>query len=414
MKHFSVYLSKSLNLEGFMFLHKLKTIKSPLTSPQEKVFAIKEIYYTYISMDGYNTINIDDKTRRLIESDIKQSNQLCTDELVVDFDIFVRAEKVVMKELKEDAFPRYIRSVEFAEFLHSKGEKYIKNISTNASFNASDEVVFRSSDFNSALLTDKDIEFILKINDNDKGWVPMRSTSGKFIGCYISRKLHHSGDMIKGLRLCKFVGNLPYSAEHVLRSITLFKTSKIYDRNQKVYEELDYVKTSRKGGIPFSLCYAYWEGVLNVPLVRRRKCIQVSTIVYDTERKAYIWFGKSTRTINKKLELALNANNKRKEAEELDYHWSYCIYETGEDECRYVHTVYADIKLNSLVDSLFKINMKRRAKGLHEGFSKVCDYCPSPGAACKGQAYLLRTLEDFKARYIPHYDSVKTWKVSSG
>jgi hypothetical protein len=235
-------------------------------------------------------------------------------------------------------------------------------------------------------------------------WEPLRATKKNAVErdyyTYISKTSYAIGDQITGLQLGKITGTLPFSAEEVLHSIVKTDTSKLWDHNQTHWEMVHYQPIDHKH--PYACCHTDFEMTTGVPMMHKRYSLQMSTVVYDTERKCYIWVGKSLDE-----PLARDTSHMVK----ADFLYGYALYQISSTKMRYVHVVYADLK-NNMISTLFKTAMKKREKGLHQGFMQVCKLAQSEGfPRPEKDCGLLKSFDEFKDTYLQD-DAVKTWEIS--
>jgi hypothetical protein len=206
-EHFVKYLKRSLNLEGYLFLCQVKELQSPQMRDAQKAELVCSIYRDFIRLKSTHELNIDNHAREKVESVILETDQLSNSrELLVSQNVFAPVAHIVARELKEDAFPRYIRSEDFLEFIKTTGEDYLRLIAMDASLNGKQELVFRTSDFEATNITDKDICFVLRMNEDSTDWSPLRRTKKKDTKerdtySYISKSSYHVADSIDGLHL---------------------------------------------------------------------------------------------------------------------------------------------------------------------------------------------------------------------
>jgi hypothetical protein len=415
-EHFKQYLQRSFSFEGYLFLLEVEKLKSPQFSNEQKAGMIVQIYKNFICLKSPHEVNIDNRARDRVTAILMESKQLDhLDQLVVPLDVFYPVEAVVSRELRMDAFPRYIRSEDFMEFVSKKDETFLRQIAAVDAKWGAQELVFRPSDFQSTKLTDKDIIFMIRLNEDSPDWAPLRATKKNDIKeqdhyCYISKTSYHVGDAIEGLHLCKFTGYVPYSAEHLLEAIAKPETAKSFDHNMSVLQDVDYVPLD--SNTPYPILYTYYEANLGIPFHKNRHCIQMCTVVYDTTRKCYMWVGKSTSVFNDKIEQVYHGTPQRKKMVPCDFVYGYTIYKISENKCRYVHSVYADVKVKMGL-SMFKMVMKKREQGLHDGFISVCEQLRQANEAGhdKQREGPMKALDDNMARYLPTEESTKTWDL---
>lgn len=78
---------------------------------------------------------------------------------------------MVVREPKED---RYLHSELFIELVKKQGENFMKTIADDIASIARNVLVFCPGDSKSTMITDKDIAFILKLNEDRSDWIPVR------------------------------------------------------------------------------------------------------------------------------------------------------------------------------------------------------------------------------------------------
>ena len=130
---FADFLKKNLTEESLLFIHDVDEFKR-IEDKKEQVTKILVIVDTYILKGAKKEINIDGRERELIEKQIAESKQReNTDTIVVQARLFDRVYPLILQEMKQDSFARFIRSVQFSKFANQKGEDFIKQIAIHVS-----------------------------------------------------------------------------------------------------------------------------------------------------------------------------------------------------------------------------------------------------------------------------------------
>jgi hypothetical protein len=196
VEHFTQYLKRSFNEEALIFCIAVRSIR---TLPDAQKFnTINDIYDEHIKEGSPQEINIDASVRREIHQRLnilqvllgeimeqaeveRQTVQPNNGEEITgeatapptkpepSYNIFEDVHQIIIRELKEDAFPRYVRSEDFFDLVKKKGSKMVKLIGANITEEGRNALVYRPRDFKSDVITDKDIIFILKLNEDSPG-----------------------------------------------------------------------------------------------------------------------------------------------------------------------------------------------------------------------------------------------------
>jgi hypothetical protein len=142
--HFHEYLKRSHNQDGFLFLIAVNNFKNEQDS-STKVRQAMDIVENYLAVGSPFEVNIDNDSRTAVMDIFTKTRQLENrDNLTVPVSVFDTVSGIVRKEIKEDGFPRYIRSQAFCDFAHQQGQEFVVNVlkpaldpKTNATFHIS-------------------------------------------------------------------------------------------------------------------------------------------------------------------------------------------------------------------------------------------------------------------------------------
>src|SRR3989338_1178139 len=187
-------------------------------------------------------------------------------------------------------FRRYIRSDHFSNFLESN-EQVLKLISIDLSTTSPRNAVrFQPRDLIGFTISDKDIQFVLRLNSDTSDWQQVYQGPDNWSG-FVSRTNYSIGGL-NSLKLAKIVGFLPCSAEEAIAMDQLDETRHMFDGNQREQHYICTIKAGDNNDNPYS--YTLYNYALEIgTLFRRRNFALVNTIVYDTERMCYANIGKS-------------------------------------------------------------------------------------------------------------------------
>jgi hypothetical protein len=399
---FLKFLKINLNDEGMLFCLAAKQF---LSLPTEKLQVAKllEIVDQFIKISAKRELNIPCDVRTEVLKKIEESKQReKPTTMVAPKTILDKMYKLVYKELKEDAFPRYIRSPRFFNLIDEKGTGFLHQIATNTSLLEPGVIKLQPTDFKSDRLIDRDIEFALKMYEDSPDWMALNKSSNK-LGprSFISNRNYCIGQMDNELKLCKITGTVPFNIEHTVKTFFTSAAQKYHDKNVIQMEVLKSGLNDWYHTIPSLLMRA----TLDVgPLLHPRELVYLATLVYDSERECYIHVGKSTEA----FDILPQANVVR----------SHCfigfIFDPVNDNLtRYTQVFYTDFKFKMASDMSFKGFVKGRAKQLHEGISEACKLSAEEKLEIQKDddvKAIYEVANDFKERYL-NDSAIKTWTV---
>jgi hypothetical protein len=126
--HFQEFLHTAFNGETLMFIMAVTEFENTI-DPVEKVAKALDIVDNFVLRNSPHEINIDNKKRAPVVNALDETNQRAMrDKLLIPPKTFEQLYKHVAFELKEDGFPRYVRSESFYDFVTSKGTQFIYDI----------------------------------------------------------------------------------------------------------------------------------------------------------------------------------------------------------------------------------------------------------------------------------------------
>lgn len=248
------------------------------------------IVNNFIKPNSPNELNIDHFVRKAVMNEIENISA----DGILRKQIFYDVVQVVYRELKEDAFPRYVRSDSFTNFATSKGEEYIRSLSIHISQLENRNLLFMPKDFVSDTITDHDICFLLHLCKDSPDWealsVTKKNKLEKDYYPYISRADYCIGGNER-MKLGKFTGFLPCSATHAMETLfNIVDFTRLGDPNIIGLTSLGVSEPDPANGRPYPV--HYYDTLLSF-LIKRRVTM-FGTVVYDTERQCYIVVLKTT------------------------------------------------------------------------------------------------------------------------
>jgi hypothetical protein len=390
------YLKLSLSEELLWFIQGVKEFKI-LTDKKKLHEKAQYLLDTFVKEQSPHEINIDQNIRESILTCIHEMNNKNEK---IPWNTFDTAFLMVYRELGSEVFPRYICTKQFQEFVANKGEKFLKMIALDLNtIGDRSAYLFKPNDFLSTHVIDRDICFILRLNEDSDDWTALQLRGRNDYNAYVSKTDYSIGGL-SGLKLGKVIGNIPKSAEQVLandldRGIKRF----LPDGTDAVCKQ-EYVRAGDGNGHAYSSVLSRYQadvghiGIRNI----RRDFMFVSTVVYDTKRRSFVHVGKTSR--------AFNESNGKKNVKG-DAIFGYTYVQVSNKMCCYVHTFYLDLKLHGKSGD-FEEMVKSRADAYH---SELLRSCSTEESSCLGP--LNDTLEDFKKNYLAEPNAQKTWNIVS-
>ncbi|KAL0476766.1 hypothetical protein AKO1_002766, partial [Acrasis kona] len=379
--NYKEYLKQSHSLEPLLFL--LDVLKFKMKPSFDGISPIIE---KYITEGAKFEINISGEDRRNI-----MASEDSTEPMNKMFDSAFNA---VYRELKSDSFHRYVNSELFKRFIERKGEAYLETISINLT-SSSGASKMMPSGFDTCHISDRDLECLVRLNDCVSDWTSLSPTK---IGKkerdhypYVSKHRYLMSDNPKsGQLITKLTGRLNFSAEHFAHCVNDEQNDrfwKVHCPNFKIIginEEHEYAHATH-----------YSDLVLS-KLMRPRDQMLMHTLLYDTERRCYMFFSKTTLAEDK-----LKYRGPGKYSDVSGFNCLF-IYDLGENKCRYCYLIFTDAGLKYM-DLVYKLIAKGLSKKMHDQYIEMCAITPTK-TSCISQ-----TLEIFRSRYLSTPGAVKTW-----
>ncbi len=261
-------------------------------------------------------------------------------------------------------------------------------------------VRFQPNDFNSGSITDRDIQFILRLNQDTSDW--KRIYHKDDVTVHISRTNYTIGGM-KGLRLAKQTGFLPCSVEEAVEMRCIDSMRNVIDLNCR---EMDFIRKIQAGDnndYPYSFAL-YNYGCDIGPLFHRRNFTLIGTTVYDTERQCYVDVAKTAHCYS---DLAAPFRRKKHPiiAEMIT---GFTYYRIGDNKCRYVHVAYSDFQIPK-IDGIFERKIIERGKAYQIGLMKLLNKVREEKIVVNAKEHpRFGILEEYKDKFMKD-GGKKTW-----
>jgi hypothetical protein len=302
----------------------------------------------------------------------------------------------VYLELKNDSFHRYLQSEKFTQFVYKEGEKFMQSIAVD--LKQVERERFQPSDFSQARVTEDDFKFMIYLNESISDWVTLRATKKnereKDYYSYISREKFLIDN--EPLSASKLTGNLNFSAQEALYSLLDRECSYKWEPFTTFYKQVGYDDSG-----DYAVSQSYNELSL-VPLMKKRYCCGITSLVYDSERRCYIWLCKTTTGFSHE------EHQQTKNAIRTTSIAAYSIFPLSENKCRY--TVISFAKAS---DFIFKIISKKMCKSMQSGWTDLCYMRKERFNHAKpvDHSRNLDTLDHFMEKFLPDENSTKTWNI---
>jgi hypothetical protein len=291
----------------------------------------------------------------------------------------------------------------FKKFALSKGEELVNTIALDIRITGiRNAVLFQPKDFSSPCITDKDIQFILRLNEDTSDWQCILDKTDR--RTYLS-KTNYSIGGVRGLQLGKIVGYLPCSVDQAFELEMFLDARHMFDPNQKESLGHEVIFAGDNNNFPYSTdTYRYTMNIGS--LLQRRVFDMISTFGMDTERQCYFNIGKTSSVYRDIL-----PESEKKKYMQGEMIYGYTFYRISDNLTRYVHVFYVNLKLPSISDILYKDIALQRCRAHHKGYMKILK--EGLDESLKRESGVRLIFEDFKKRYLPGPDSKKTWQVET-
>jgi hypothetical protein len=379
------------NEESLLYLNAIDEYVR-INDPQEQYQKAQKIVDTFVRISSRHELNVDNYSRDAVIQRITPNTKLTRQ-------VFDPITKIIMRELKEDAFPRYIRTTNFKCFVILKGEDFIRSIALDLRVaGIRNAVLFQPKDFSSDCITDRDIQFIMKLNQDTSDWEAIIEKIDR--QAYMSKTNYSIGGM-KGLRLGKIVGTLPYHIDQVMQVEFDSQFRQEFDPHVREMLGTKVVKAGDGNNNPYTVTIFRYTMSLG-PTFQRRVFDMINVYGYDTERQCFFAIGKTSDIIADTL-----PPSEKKKFVHAQMIYGYNYYKISDNKTRYVHVYYNDVKLPLINDIIFAEAVKQRSKYHHEGYLKLL----KKGIKAPEDTPQQAVWNDFKERYLVN-GKVKTWDIS--
>ncbi|KAL0484676.1 regulator of G-protein signaling [Acrasis kona] len=390
-KDFYKYLKANHNNDSYDFLKSTK--KYIKLGPESNKGAALEIVDKFIRHNSPSEINVDFSSRTRIISTIENS---VSQNIEIPSNVFDSVYFIVYRELRSDAFSRYIRSEVFYDFLQEKSDEYITQIAqfsdTDTSYKSA--ITFGNEDFCQTTITDKDIKLVLRLSEDSSSWQSIKSTKKneveKSMYGYISKKCYKGPDNFN-IKLAKFTGILPCSAREAIYAMCDGSIGRKWDAGSVRCGDLGFID-NEQDSYSVSL-HDHYASISK--LLSHRSSVVMNTIVYDSVRKCYSSVSKTTNAFEE-FEL---------EGVKIKFYCGITFYEISENRCRYAYVIYI-ILVTKIHEIMFLHAMKKKAEGTHQGLLETIELSRAKQFQKPGGNFL-KTLDLFEQRY-----PSKTWDIN--
>ncbi len=297
---------------------------------------------------------------------LRENNNLSSDEYFI-----------YMRELREDLFPRFVRS---KKYLRMNMERYESKEQA--------EFVTKHSPFSTSHITHDDVSFLWELcGDCPQLHGTVQDPSDQ-VGYAYNRLIHQGEDTFT---YQKFTGHVPCSAKQFTNIFGDVSNKYTWDRNLKTRYFVDFISAETES-IPYSC--SLLDYTVKMPFfMKDRRNLMLMTGLYDTSRKCYVFIGKSTTAYPEKENF--------KDTIPWEVLFGYMFYEIDETTCRYVHVIYLNIRMKQTNNNTVgKIVTQKRAKDLHEGFIKSVKQHKNPDKRPENSQRILDTLDDYIEAFV--------------
>jgi hypothetical protein len=200
----------------------------------------------------------------------------------------------------------------------------------------------------------------------------------------------------------KFVGVLPVSAEDAMYALLDREYRSRWEPFTKLQVDLP---PHTEGDYQVAVSYAELKFM---PIMSSRYCIGQCLVVYDTERRAYLIFSKTSTGVQIDPKIRNKPNSVPLVVASI-----HAIYKISDDKCRYVtlslvHLNTKDMANNFAVRTMFK----KRGKTMFNNWVKLSkERIEKYGHQRPKYNPDLDTLDEFNKRYLSEEGASKTWDI---
>jgi hypothetical protein len=331
-------------------------------SVQQQVVQILHTIDTYIVKDCAHEINIESNDKAELLQIVATSNQRKTLKLAVPTTLFDKLYPLVMHHVKEDLFPRFIRSAYLTKFAKEKGEAFMKQNGIYVQAERKD-VLIQADDLRATTISSKDVILVRSLLEDSHQWQAVRVPKYKEIEqdyyTYISKSMIKMETAKEYTYIFKYTGYLPCSAKEAIAAIYHSDSQKIIE--PKVERSTKEIFKAGNENHIFN-CELYHEVITSK--FKKHEFYGLKTILYDPVRRCYTCIRKSSTAFKDKY-------TSRKDCTNATLMIGETFYAISENRCRYAIVSWTEMEKSKLLngEKLVSRSAKNRGKKLHEEFT---------------------------------------------
>ncbi|KAG2382168.1 hypothetical protein C9374_005370 [Naegleria lovaniensis] len=311
-------------------------------------------------------------------------------------------------DLKLDQFPRFTRSKCCHLFLFFNGESFARTIAVDISKGRNVDVRFRPKDFETQLVTDKDIYFAFSMCEDDLHWELVYDS--KQIKLFHSKANFLFGKDPSSMHLSKSVMTLPFPVEQIWNAFCHqdFRF-KLHDRLLPGSCSLEYIPpvkstdTDPQKGLvieeredlynsdapPLGIALGFLGIDAKLPLVKKRVCSISQTCIYDPHAQCYVNVGHSTSPLSHSQQYQDFAREKVV----MDLLFCHMFFRVNMNTTRFVQVYYLDHKLPQ---ALSQSIITKQSKTMFENFESTIQQSRCCQSSCQNHVTPSPSLDVFK------------------
>ncbi|KAL0491747.1 endonuclease LCL3 [Acrasis kona] len=302
-----------------------------------------------------------------------------------------KAYEQLYAKLKSQSFRRYVERGTYKQFVKDEDTSLFQDLGVK--IDQTPEWKLCLSSFSTASITNHDILYLIRLNEDLVKWVPLNNNSS------ISDKKYELDGFCNKQFMYKYSGELYFSAREALYALLDVRNLKDWVPLVTACEYVGY-----DGTRDYAVSKIYCDLRISC-FMKKRFCYVISTVVYDTIRRCYIIIIKTTTGVNSR-------NRRNRGASRVVSVVCFFIYEIGEFKSRYSCLTCANMDLLPFVPSLFeKRYNKKFGLNLFKKWDALCKRRGEEHGHCKPNDSLniLETLDDFVSKYLSADNREKTW-----
>jgi hypothetical protein len=313
---FHDYLKDGQNEEALLFYTQVEQY-TKLRLDTNRAQKAKEIVTQFIAPNSIHELNLSSSLRAQVLERfraIEEKNNESSEEVVCPIDLFQQIQDICFVELRDDSFPRYIRSDNFQKLVAKQMKidmAYLQKIGTrksliksttnrNSFVSVDDHDLMVFGDPSAPYITEDDILLALKLGSSDvddKVWNTMEDALD--YQTYLSRDFVQLGSDTKSIvKMVRIDGIFPFEPAAMMNTSMDSQFRSTVDKTIREQKFIEYITRYNNQEIPYATTIMYERR--KFPLSVSREYVTAMTTVpmkYNRETKEFEQFVFMLKTV---------------------------------------------------------------------------------------------------------------------